>query len=286
MTVKIIIDRQQVQANRRRAAAAGVDGADFLLNAIAQDAALRLSTVARQFENAVLRLPDSARGLTVPDFGGHVGQPATEYDTAGGADDEMPFAEPESRDLVIDLLTLHEINDLPGVLALMRRSLRPDGLFMACVPGGDTLHELRASLLAAEAELSGAAHARVLPFIDVQDAGGLLQRAGYALPVVDRESLTARYDTMFHLMRDLRAMGATNTLVSRRKAFTGRELFVRAAQIYARDHADADGRIRATFTFIWMSGWVPHASQQKPLKPGSAVKRLSEALNDRSEDMN
>jgi SAM-dependent methyltransferase len=232
--------------------------------------------VTRSFERGILFVPDGAPQLQLERDG-----VLERHD--GHADDTEALDLLEgSYDLAVSLLTLHESNDTPGLLAQIRRALKPDGLFLACVPSGGTLGELRDSLLAAESELTGAANARVLPFMDVRDAGGLLQRAGFALPVTDTETLTVRYDTMFNLMLDLRAMGATNTLASRSRAMATRALFQTAAEHYARNHADADGRIRASFSFVWMSGWVPHESQQKPLKPGSATNRLSDFLGDRS----
>ena len=194
-----------------------------------------------------------------------------------GSLDRIPL-DAESIDLAVSLLSLHEANDIPGALIQIRRALRPDGLFLGAMAGGGTLAELRESLIAAETELYGGASPRVAPFTDVRDAGALLQRAGFALPVADVETLTVRYDSMFGLMQDLRAMGATNALVDRSRRPGSRRLFTRAAEIYAERFADPDGRIRATFAFIWMSGWAPHASQQKPLKPGSATVSLTEIL--------
>jgi SAM-dependent methyltransferase len=276
MAVKTIIDLGQARANRRRAARLGISGADFLYRSVAEDLDLRLSAVTRSFERGILFVPDGAPQLQFERDG-------ILERHAGHADDTEALDLPEGAyDLAVSLLTLHESNDTPGLLAQIRRALKPDGLFLACVPSGGTLGELRDSLLAAESELTGAANARVLPFMDVRDAGGLLQRAGFALPVADTETLTVRYDTMFNLMLDLRAMGATNTLASRSRALATRALFQAAAEHYARNHADADGRIRASFNFVWMSGWVPHESQQKPLKPGSATNRLSDFLGDRS----
>ena len=276
MAVKTIIDLAQARANRRRAARLGVNGADFLYRSVAEDLDLRLSAVTRNFERGILFVPDGAPQLQLERDG-------VLERHAGHADDTEALDLPEGAyDLAVSLLTLHESNDTPGLLAQIRRALKPDGLFLACVPSGGTLGELRDSLLAAESELTGAANARVLPFMDVRDAGGLLQRAGFALPVTDTETLTVRYDTMFNLMLDLRAMGATNTLASRSRAMATRALFQTAAEHYAQNHADADGRIRASFSFVWMSGWVPHESQQKPLKPGSATNRLSDFLGDRS----
>jgi len=277
MAVKTIIDLRQVRANQRRAAQIGAAGADFLFRAVADDLQLRLSAVKRRFERGLLFVPDAAPDAALPAVPG-----LARHVAPGHAADEALGLEPESLDLAVSLLTLHETNDTPGVLAQIRRALKPDGLFIACVPGGGTLGELRESLLAAEAELTGAANARVLPFMDVRDAGGLLQRAGFALPVADAERLTVRYDTMFDLMRDLRAMGATNTLSERSRRFASLALFHAAALHYAQNHADGDGRVRATFDLVWMSGWAPHGSQQKPLKPGSAANRLADFIGDKS----
>jgi len=277
MAVKTIIDLKQVRAKQRRAAAIGAEGADFLFRAVADDLALRLSAVTRQFERGVLFVPDAVPDEALPDLPG-----LRRHVVPEDAADEALGLEPEGYDLAVSLLTLHETNDTPGVLAQIRRALKPDALFIACVPGGATLGELRDSLLAAEVELTGAANARVLPFMDVRDAGGLLQRAGFALPVADAERLTVRYDTMFDLMRDLRAMGATNSLAKRSRSFASQALFETAALHYAQNHADADGRIRATFDLVWMSGWAPHESQQKPLRPGSAANRLADFIGDKS----
>jgi SAM-dependent methyltransferase len=188
-------------------------------------------------------------------------------------------AEANSLDLIASGMVLHRINDLPGLLLRWRQVLRPDGMMIAAFPGGDTLTELRAVLIEAESELRGAAGLRVFPMIDVRTAGQLLQRAGFALPVVDSDRLTLRYDTMFALIRDLRAMAATATPLNRpgQPGLT-RAIIQRAAVLYAEKFADPDGRIRATIETIWISGWAPHESQQKPLKPGSARMRLADAL--------
>jgi hypothetical protein len=186
--------------------------------------------------------------------------------------------ETASVNLVLSPMALHAVNDLPGTLVRIRRGLKPDGLFLAAIPGAGTLSELRDVLLAAEAELTGGASPRVIPFADVRDIGGLLQRAGFALPVVDAENYTVRYDSLFPLMRDLRAMGMANPLRGRSRKPLGRAFFLRAAEIYAERYSDPDGRIRATFSIIYASGWAHHESQQQPLKPGSAKVRLADAL--------
>eukprot|EP01037_Dinobryon_pediforme_P014323 gene14323-14446_t len=185
---------------------------------------------------------------------------------------EQPF------DLAVSGLGLQFINDLPGLLVQIRRALKPDGLFLGAMVGGQSLHELRSALTQAESEISGGASPRVAPFADLRDMGGLLQRAGFALPVTDIDSVMVRYGDMFALMRDLRSMGATNALISRSRRFLRRDILIRAAEIYTERFSDSDGRIRATFEIIWLSGWAPDPSQQQPLKPGSAKMRLAEAL--------
>jgi SAM-dependent methyltransferase len=200
------------------------------------------------------------------------------------ADEEaLPFADAKF-DLVVSALALHQVNDLPGALVQIRRILKPDGLFLACLAGGRTLFELRAALAAAEAEVEGGASPRIAPFADVRDMGALLQRAGLALPVTDVETIRVRYGDCFALLRDLRAMGATNVLHERRRTPLRRAVLLRAAEYYQENFADADGRIRATFDFIWLSGWAPAAGQPQPLRPGSAKMRLADVLTDKTRD--
>jgi SAM-dependent methyltransferase len=194
-----------------------------------------------------------------------------------GDEENLPLA-PECFDLAVSALCLQNLNDLPGALVQLRRVLQPDGLFLGCLLGGQSLHELRTALAVAETEIYGGISPRVAPFADVRDMGGLLQRAGFALPVADSEPLTVRYADMFRLMADLRVMGAANALAARLRKPSTRGLFLRAANIYAERFADADGRVRATFEMIFVSGWAPHESQQKPLPPGSAKMRLADAL--------
>jgi len=194
------------------------------------------------------------------------------------ADEEaLPFAD-SSLDLVVSGLALQAVNDLPGALLQIRRALRPDGLFLAALLGGDTLAELRQSFAAAESDLEGGASPRVAPFPDLRDMGALLQRAGFALPVVDADRVTVRYASPLNLLRDLRRMGAANPLVERRRVPLRRATLMRAMEVYAGRFADADGKVRATFEIIWLSGWAPHESQQRPLRPGSAAARLADAL--------
>jgi SAM-dependent methyltransferase len=197
------------------------------------------------------------------------------------ADEEaLPFRD-GSLDLVVSALALHTVNDLPGTLIQIRRALKPDGLFLAALLGGDTLTELRQAFAEAEAEIEGGMSPRIAPFPDLRDLGALLQRAGFALPVTDVERLTARYASVFPLLLDLRRMGATNALTERRRVPLRRKTLMRMADIYRRLFADADGRLRATFEIIWLSGWAPDESQQKPLPPGSAKTRLADALGTR-----
>ncbi len=266
-----VFDEGLVAARHRRAGAAAVPGAAFLMERAVEDLAERLATVQRRFERAaavLCRTDHAARALVASGKVGSVLR--VEDDAARNPAANLGLA-PESFDLVVSLLALQELNDVPGALVQMRRALRPDGLLLAAMAGAGTLAELRDSLLAAELELTGGVSPRVAPLADVRDAGALLQRAGLALPVTDVETLTVRYATMFDLLRDLRAMGVTNALAARSRRPATRALFRRAAEIYAERFADADGRVRATSSVIWMSGWAPHASQQQPLKPGSGA---------------
>ena len=277
-----IFDRALAAERLDRAIANGAQ--DFLLARAADDLEDRLGYVKRKFSDAldlgapgphvaarlgsarVTRLAPTLSSLGEGRFSGLVGDV-----------ERAPFAD-GAFDLAVSLLALHTADDLPGVLIQVRRALRPDGLFLAAIPGGDTLTELRECLLVAESETSGGASPRVIPFADARALGGLLQRAGFALPVVDSDRFTVRYADMFALLRDLRAFGATSALLSRSRRFARREMFARAAALYAERFADADGRVRATFEILWLSGWAPHPSQPKPLAPGSAKMRLEDAL--------
>lgn len=273
-------------AHKRRALAHPVAGSDFLMRRVADDLAERLAAVERRFGNAAVlfcQTPAAMEAMAETGKAEHVVR--VECDAGFSIDGQtllapfetVPF-EPQSLDLAVSLMSMQTMNDLPGMLVQIRRALRPDGLFLGAMAGAGTLSELRESLLAAETELHGGISPRVAPFVDVRDAGALLQRAGFALPVADVETMTVRYDHMFALMADLRAMGETNVLVDRSRRPATRALFARAAQIYAERFSDPDGRIRASFPIVWLSGWAPDASQQKPLKPGSAKMSLAKAL--------
>jgi SAM-dependent methyltransferase len=194
------------------------------------------------------------------------------------ADDEVLMLDPGTHDLVLHLMALHWANDPVGQLVQARRALRPDGLFLGACLGGRTLFELRASLAEAEARLTGGLSSRVAPMGEIRDLGALLQRAGFALPVADSLTLTVEYRDALHLMRDLRAMGEGNALAARRRGVSRRDVFLEAARVYAEAYARPNGRIPATFEFVFLTGWSPDASQPKPLRPGSAAARLAEAL--------
>ncbi len=267
-----IFDRRLLRARQRRAMALGPE--TFLLDRVAAEFVERLSAVLRQFDRAadVGTPADTVRRALAGS--GKVGAIASvDLDD----NEVMPLTE-ASLNLAVSALALQSVNDLPGVLVQIRRALKPDGLFLAALAGGETLTELRQAFAAAESEVEGGLSPRVAPFADVRDLGALLQRAGFALPVVDSERITVRYDTVFALMHDLRRMGATNVLTERRRAPLRRSTLLRMVEIYGERFADADGRLRATFEIVWLSGWAPHASQQQPLKPGSARTRLADAL--------
>jgi len=258
--------------------------ATFLLDRVAADLGDRLSAVLRKFDVAVdLGTPSDAvrRVLAANNNISTIVAAGLDGDDDGlrvTADEEaLPFAE-RSLDLVVSALALQFVNDLPGALIQIRRALKPDGLLLAALIGGDSLTELRSAFAAAESEVEGGISPRVAPLADIRELGGLLQRAGFALPVVDSERVAVRYDSALALMRDLRRMGATNILHERLRTPLKRSTLERVMAIYADRFADADGRVRATFEIIWLSGWVPHESQQKPLKPGSAAQRLADAL--------
>lgn len=283
-----IFDYDVLRAHRQRALGAARDH-DFLLQRVADDLVERLSIVNRTFTTAIdvgahhgiiaarLRaLPGVSTVIEASDV-------MTESEPSQrilSSPDKVPLA-PESVDLAVSALALQTVNDLPGVLAQIRQALQPDGLFLAAMMGGETLRELRHAWLVAEEEITGGISPRVAPFADVRALGGLLQRAGFALPVADSELVTVRYATPFDLMRELKAIGASNMLTERRRVPVTRGLFARAAEIYSETFAGADGRVPATFEIITLTAWAPDESQPKPLRPGSAQVRLADALGTR-----
>ncbi len=284
MTAPRTFNARRVRLHRARAARSPHE-ATFLLEAVADDLADRLDAVNRTFER-VLVIGGGAQFRNAvaarPPLAARIGW-IVEADWTDGAvnagvafdPEHLPFAE-GAFDLIVSLLALHWVNDLPGAMIQIRRALRPDGLFLGALFGGRTLHELRDSLLAAESEIRGGAALRVAPFADTLDIAGLLQRAGFALPVADRDTTTVRYGDPLHLLRDLRAMGETSALADAPPPLT-RPILFRAMAIYA-ERFGIEGRAPATFEVITATGWSPHESQQKPLAPGSAKMRLADAL--------
>jgi SAM-dependent methyltransferase len=267
-----LFDQAALRARFTRAERLGPE--TFLLDAVCNDLGERLGAVLRAFSHAVdVGVPLAGLHDLLARHAGKIER----VDLLASDREDLGLA-PQSIDLAVSALALQFANDLPGVFAQVRRALKPDGLFLAAMIGGETLTELRQAFAAAESERDGGISPRVAPSIDVRDLGALLQRAGFALPVTDSDRLIVRYDNAFALMRDLRKMGATNVLVERRRVPLRRETLLRMAEIYAERFSDPDERIRATFDILWLSGWAPHESQQKPLRPGSAQASLAEAV--------
>jgi SAM-dependent methyltransferase len=288
-----IFDRGLINRRLDRAWArvGGQAQADFLLARAAEDLRDRLSLVKRRFALAAdfgSPGPHGAAALAAAGQADCVIRVAPTEASLGAGDflpavgdlERLPAADGRL-DLAISLLALQTVNDLPGALVQMRRALKDDGLLMAAMIGGETLTELRQSLTIAESEILGGASPRVAPFVDVRALGGLAQRAGLALPVVDLDRAVVRYPDMFALLADLRAMGATSALCARSRKPLRREVLARAAAVYAERFADPDDRLRATFDFVWLAAWAPHESQPKPLEPGSAAMRLADVLKRR-----
>ncbi len=291
-----VFDRHQVRRNRERAAT-GFGDVDFLLRETADRLADRLRDVTRQFPTALdlgchtgvladyLIGANGIETLIQADLSWRMAATAARGNGAMGpkrpavvTDEEwLPFRE-ESFDLVLSNLSLHWVNDLPGALIQINRALRPDGLFLATMLGGETLKELREVLALAEVELRDGLSPRVSPFADLRDAGALMQRAGFALPVIDSDTITVTYGNPLTLMQELRKMGEGNAVAERSRKPIGRDILMRAAELYQERHAGPDGRVVATFEILHLHGWAPHESQQKPLQPGSARNRLAAAL--------
>lgn len=284
----LLFDTDLLSRRRDRAAGLGfAGGADFLHRETAALVSERLAEIRRDFADAAI--VGSGGGAYAAALAGRVDRarivqveisPARA--AAAGVDpaaslDPLPLS-PAAFDLVVSGLELHWANDPVGQLVQMRRALRPDGLLIAALFGGRTLHELRASLAEAEVETTGGLSPRIAPMGEVRDLGGLLQRAGLALPVADTERLTVSYESPLHLMRELRAMGETNVLAARRRMPLRRDMLARACEIYAREFPAAGGRVAATFEIVFLTGWAPAESQPRPLRPGSAAARLADAL--------
>jgi len=262
MNAPRITDRDALARNRARAE----PDALFLLEQAADELEERLNEVNRTFTSVAI-----VTGF--PDFWGARFPEATIV-----SDEETLDLVPQAHDLVIHAMVLHWANDPVGQLVQCRHALRPDGLLLCTFLGGQTLHELRAALGQAEAQVTGGLSPRIAPMGDIRDLGGLLQRAGFALPVADSADLTASYANAFHLMHDLRKMGENNALIGRIKHATRRDILIEASKIYADNFRNADNRVDATFEFITLTGWAPADSQPKPLRPGSATTRLADAL--------
>lgn len=284
-----VFDRALLRRRRERARP-GYEAFSFLEDEVADRLAERLEDIRRHFPLALevgarsgalgraLRASGKVNTLIQSDLAPGWAIARSADGPAMALDEEMLPVADGSLDAVFGAMSLHWVNDLPGALAQMRRALRPDGLLLTALLGGETLVELRDAFAEAEVEVTGGLSPRVSPFADLRDAGGLLQRAGFALPVVDADTITVTYDTALHLMRDLRGMGETNLVLERRRVPMTRALLTRVAEIYAARFADADGRVPARFQILYLTGWAPAESQPKPLRPGSALTRLAAAL--------
>ena len=282
-----IFDRELL-ARRRERAAGGASAHDFLLARVADDFAERLSIVKRTFANG-LNI-DAHHGVVsrrlrvLPNVGSMIDASDCERLLAQcdgsklKADVEaLPIAD-GALDLAVSGLSLQLVNDLPGALIQLLRAMKPDGLLLVALLGGETLRELREAWLVAEVEMTGGVSPRVAPFADVRALGGLLQRAGFALPVADSDVVSVTYETPLHLMREVKGMGASNMLLDRRKVPVTRGLLQRVCEVYAERFGERNGRVRATYEIVTLTAWVPHESQQKALRPGSAQVRLADAL--------
>lgn len=291
--IPAVFDRRRVRAHRERASARFSEY-DFLKRRVSSDLMERLGEVNRHFGRALdlgchdgtlaglLAQSGKAGSVTACDLSARMAALAGRYEGVHAvvADEEaLPFA-PESFDLVASALSLHWVNDLPGALIQARQALRPDGLFLAALIGGQSLRELRESLLAAEAELTGGAGPRVSPFLDGVDGGALLQRAGFAMPVSDTDTLNLTYASLFALMADLRGMGEAAAFPAPHRGLT-RGVLLRAAEIHAGRFPAPGGRIAARVDVVWLTGWAPGPGQPQPRRPGSATVRLADALGTR-----
>ena len=299
-----IFDRRAVRLHRDRAARRwpapdGSRNPEFLHDAVTDQLLERLAEVREPFADCLYlgcRRGPATRRLAARSGMQRIAQAdlspamavaaraANRFFPALCLDEEaLPFAD-NSFDLVFAPLSLHWVNDLPGTLIQLNRLLRPGGLLLAALIGGSALAELREALAEAELAGEGGVSPRISPFADVRDGGDLLQRAGFALPMADRERIGATYEHAFGLMMDLRDMGETNAVCARRRNFTRRATLVEAAEVYLRRFADRAGRLRATFDLIFLTGWVPAAGQPRPLRPGSAAARLADALGGKEVD--
>lgn len=274
----LVFDRKAIRQKRNRCAS-DIKEEGFLFDWSAKEIQSRLEDIKRDFSCS---LNIGARGALDTTYTIDL---AENLNPDIQADEELlPFAS-NSFDLITSNLSLHATNDLPGTLIQIKNTLKPDGLFIATLFGGETLYELRQSLQQAEMELTGGINPRVAPVADLQQMGALMQRAQFSLPVIDSEKITVTYDNIFKLMLDLRAMGENNTLIERSKNLSSKTLFAKANEIYQQNFSEPDGKIQATFEVIFLLGWAPHESQQKPLRPGSAKNRMADALKSTEEKL-
>jgi SAM-dependent methyltransferase len=275
-----LFDSALLRARKRRIAAC-IAKHSFLIERAAQDLAERLEQIDRRFDPVLLTGPHTDILLAaLGPLTNRIGRISVMDGRLGhitGDEETLPFA-PDSFGAVLSLMSLHWANDLPGTLVQIRRALKPDGLFLGALFGGDTLSELRTALSEAEIEIDNGMSPRISPFIDIRDGAALLQRAGFALPVADRDRVRVTYASALHLMEEVKGMGESNALIERRRAPMKRALLARTNGIYAARFPADGGRVVATFDILTLTGWAPHEDQQKPLQPGSAKMRLAEAL--------
>jgi len=282
---QIIFDRHRLRA-RRAAAAGNINDAGFLHREVRGRLLERLEDINREFETTLVVGWDDPETAPVPASRVVYADltsarlPRGKGMTAVVDEEFLPVAE-ESLALVLSNLTLHWVNDLPGCLIQINRALAPDGLFLGAMLGGDTLFELRGCLLDAELEITEGVHPRISPMAQLRDLGGLMQRAGFAMPVADADRITVTYSDPFALMRDLKAMGEANLVCDRQRTFARRQIFLRAAELYAERYGGPDGRIPASFEVLFLTGWAPAPGQPRPKRPGSATARLADALGTR-----
>jgi SAM-dependent methyltransferase len=283
----LVFDRSTLRRRRDRAARNWSDQA-FLKSEIAGRVVDRLNDVRRRFDLSLdlgCHGDEIARALEGNAGVGTLVRADLGFGFARGAagpalvtdEEALPFA-PGSFDLVLSAMNLHWVNDLPGTLIQVARILKPDGLFLGAMLGGGTLWQLRQALAAAESEIEGGLSPRISPFADLRDAAGLLQRAGFALPVADSETIEVDYEDAFALMRDLAAMGESNLVAERRRGLARRATLLRAVEIYGARFARPSGRVTASFEVLFLHGWAPHPAQPRPIRPGSAAHRLATAL--------
>ncbi|EJF90464.1 methyltransferase domain-containing protein [Bartonella tamiae] len=287
MSQHVIFDQILIEKFRQRAFEKYGTQGDFLLAHVLEDLQERIANVDRNFALTAYLHSHTSSGIDALKHSNKIHdfevietdeRYGSQFHTFHRRDREFLDLPIQHFDLIVSLLSLHIVNDVPGVLTQIKRSLKPDGLFLGVLPGAGTLGELRETFLQAETEIYGGASPRIYPFMDIRDAGALLQRVGFAMPVTDVENITVRYDSTYHIMRDLRAMGMQNALFKRSRKMMTKRFFERVNEIYSERFSDCDGRIRASFSFIWLSGWAPDDSQQKPMKPGTAKVSLIDAL--------